>query len=103
MTKFFIKWWVDTAKAPDTPQELVKLMSRFLEMIKADLSAGKYTDWGQFSNGREGYAISELSESEIFAILLTRMPVIEFEVFPILSVDQSMEAGKKAAVAMQGK
>jgi hypothetical protein len=31
------------------------------------------------------------------------MPVIEFEVFPILSVDQSMEAGKKAAVAMQGK
>ena len=101
MTRFFIKWWVNSAKIPDTPQEVVKLMSRLLEMIKADLSAGKYTDWGQFSNGREGYAISELSESEIFAILLTRMPAIEFEVFPILSVDQSMEAGKKAAAAMQ--
>jgi len=67
------------------------------------LSAGRYTDWGQFSNGREGYAISELSEAELFATLLTRIPFVAFEVFPILNVDQSMEAAKKAAAAMQGK
>jgi hypothetical protein len=94
MTKFFIKWWVDTAKIPDTPQETGKFYWPMFEMIKADLSAGKFTDWGQSSNGREGYAISELSESEIFAILLTRMPVIEFEVLPVLSIEQTMEARK---------
>jgi hypothetical protein len=94
MTKFFIKWWVDTAKIPDTPQETGKFYWPMFEMIKADLSAGKFTDWGQFSNGREGYAISELSESEIFAGMLKWTPVVQFEVLPVLSIEQTMEARK---------
>ena len=101
MTKFFIKWWVDSLKTPNTPEETMKLILPMLEMVKAELSAGNWTDWGQFSNGREGYAISELSESEIFACMFKFVPVIQHEVFPVLSVDQSMEAVKQAA--MQGK
>jgi hypothetical protein len=33
--------------------------------------------------------------------MLRWMPAVAFEVFPILSGDQSMEAEKKAAAAMQ--
>jgi hypothetical protein len=103
MTKFFIKWWVNPVKTPNTPEETGKLYLPMLEMVKADLSAGKYTDWGQFSNGREGYAISELSESEIFASMLKWILVISFDVFPVLSAEQSMEAIKQAAAAMKGQ
>ena len=100
MTKFFMKWWVD-AKIPDTPQEAAKRILKMLEAVKDGLNAGRFTEWGQFSNGSEGYAISELSESEIFAIMLKFRPVIAYTLVPVLDVDQSMEAVKKAAAAMQ--
>ena len=101
MTRFFIKWCVDPLKTPSTPEETGKLFLSMLELVKADLSAGRLIDWGQFCNGANGYAISELSEEDIFAIMLKWMPVVAFEVFPVLSVDQTMEAIKKAAAAMQ--
>jgi hypothetical protein len=72
-----------------------------LEPVKADLSAGKLIDWGQFANRREGYAISELSESDLFAMMQKWVPVIAFEVLPVLSVEQTMEAIKQVAAAVQ--
>jgi hypothetical protein len=101
MTKFFIKWWLDTAKFPDTPQDVMKLRVKLHEAVKAELSAGRFTEWGQFGNGREGYAISDASAEDIYAALLKYTPVIAWKVFPVLNVDQSMEAAKKAAAAMQ--
>lgn len=103
MTKFFIKWWVDPLKTPNTPEESGKLYLPMLEMVKADLSAGKLIDWGQFTNGREGYAISESSESDLFATMQKWVPVIEWQVFPVLSAEQSIEAIKQLAAAMQGQ
>ena len=103
MTKFFMKWWVDSSKLPATPQEGAKLRLKMLEMVKAELSAGRLIEWGQFSNGKDGYAITEASEEDVFATMLKWMPVIAYKVFPVLSVDQSMEAVKKAAAAMQGQ
>ncbi len=103
MTKFFMKWWVDPLKTPNTPEETVKLRLKISEMVKAELSAGRITEWGQFSNGTEGYAITEASEEDLYATMLTVMPVIAYTLVPVLDADQSMEAAKKAAAAMQGK
>jgi len=103
VTKFFMKWWVDSAKIPDTPQEGMKLRLKMLEAVKAELSAGRFTEWGQFSNDGEGYAITEASEEDLFATMLKYRPVIAYKVFPVLNADQSIEATKKAATAMQGK
>jgi len=50
-----------------------------------------------------GYAISELSESDLFAIMLKWTQIIAFEVFPVLSAEQSMKAIKQVAAAMQGQ
>jgi hypothetical protein len=102
MTKFFIKWWVNVQKLPNTPQEAGKLHLAMLEMVKADMRDGRMIDWGQFSNGANGYCIGDLSEQDLFGIMLKYMPVIGFDVFPVLSVDQSIEEIKKAAAAMQG-
>jgi len=101
MTKFFIKWWVDSVKSPDTPQETMKLRVKMLEAVKAELSAGRFTEWGQFSNGREGYVITEASAEDLDATMLKYAPVIAYKVSPVLDADQSMEAAKKAAAAMQ--
>ena len=101
MTKFFVKWWADSAKMPDTPQKVMELAVKMREMVKADLSAGMFTDWGQFSNGREGYVISDASAEDLYATMLKYAPVVAYTVSPVLNVDQSMEATKKAASEMQ--
>jgi hypothetical protein len=88
MTKFFIKWWVDSAKIPDAPQKVMELSLKMLEAVKAEMSAGKITEWGSFSNGRDGYIIIDGSEEDLNATMLKYVPVIWFDVFPVLSVDQ---------------
>jgi hypothetical protein len=103
MTKFFMKWWLDSASAPATPQKVMELSLKLLEAVKAELSAGRFTEWGQFSNGNDGYAIIDGSEEDLFATMLKYSPFVAYEVFPVLSVEQTMEAVKKAAAAMQGK
>jgi hypothetical protein len=101
MTKFFIKWWIDTAKFPDTLQEAMALGVKLHEGVKAGLSAGVFTEWGQFGNGKEGYAIGDASAEDIYATMLKYSPVVGYTVSPLLNIDQSMEAAKKAAAAMQ--
>jgi hypothetical protein len=103
MTKFFIKWWVDPLKRSNTPQEVANLTLKMLEMVKAGMSAGTFTEWGQFGNGIEGYAIKEASAEDVYATMLKYAPVIAYKVFPVLDADQSMEAVKKAAAAMQAQ
>jgi hypothetical protein len=103
MTRFFIKWWVDSAKLPDTPQEMMKLRAKLHEGVKAGMSAGMFTEWGHFGNGREGYAIADASAEDIYATMSKYTPVVAYTVSPVLNVDQSIEATKKAAAAMQGQ
>jgi hypothetical protein len=86
---------------PATPEETGKLLISMLETVEAGLHTGKLKDWGQLGNGRDGYAISESNEEELFAAMLQWMPFITFEVFPVVSADQSMEALDKAVAALQ--
>ncbi|HYA33301.1 MAG TPA: hypothetical protein VEG65_04830 [Candidatus Bathyarchaeia archaeon] len=32
MTKFFVKWWADTSRMPDAPQEAVQRVMKRLEI-----------------------------------------------------------------------
>jgi hypothetical protein len=100
MTKLFVKWWVNVEMLPKTPQEAGKLQLPMLEMVKADIS-DRTIDWGQFGSGACGYWITEMSEQEIFGIMLKYLPVIGFELSPVLSIDQTISEVKKAAAAMQ--
>jgi hypothetical protein len=94
MTKFFIKWWVDPLKTPNTPEEFAKLRPKLHEAVKAELSAGTISEWGQFGNGKEGYAISDASAEDIYAAMSKFSPVVAYTVSPLLNIDQSMEAVK---------
>jgi len=103
MTKFFLKWWADFSRLPATPQEGAKFRLKVIEMLKVDLKAGKMTDWGSFSNGKDGYAIVEGSEEDVFATMYKFMPVISYEVFPVLSADQYAEGIKRGVAQMPGQ
>ncbi|MFB0544913.1 MAG: DUF3303 family protein [Asgard group archaeon] len=104
MPRFYVKWEIDRTKIPLDPAERVKLWMSMLEMVKDGLNTGVIKDWGMFSGGTGGYSVGEFkTEAEHFAYLLRWMPYINFEVQPILTVDQTIEAIKKAVAAAQSK
>jgi hypothetical protein len=101
MTKFYIRWQMDTTKIPVNPEERVKLWLSMLEMVKTDLNAGLFKDWGICSDASCGYCFSELSEVDLYTALLKWMPNIQFDVKPVLNVDQTIASIKKAVAAMK--
>ncbi len=96
MTKFLTLWKTDMTKAPDKPEELMALRTKFLNMIKEDFKSG---DWGEYASGHEGYGISEGTEQEIALVLMKYSPYIKFKVYPVLSVEQELEIVKKLSQA----
>ncbi len=78
MSKFFIMWRVDNSKLelPTTPTEIGKLFSSMLKMIEEDLHNGSITDWGQFGNGTDGYALSELDDKVALAAVMFKLQAV---------------------------
>ena len=101
MPKFFMKWQIDTTKTPVNPEERMKLWLSMLEMVKADLEAGVIKDWGICGDASCGYAFSELSAEDLYTALLKWMPYINFDIKPVLNVNQTIESIKKSAAQMK--
>jgi len=100
MPKFYVKWQMDTTKIPVNPEERVKGWLAMLEMTKADIKAGKLKDWGMGAGGGGGYGImEEANEAELYTALMKWIPYVQFEVCPVLTVDQAIESIKKAVAA----
>jgi len=98
MPKFLVYWEMEpTLVLPDREEELKGWLSG-LEAVKADMRAGLVKDFGMFAGGMSGYGVWEVaSEAELFTHLLKWMPGVNMEVKPVLTVDQCIEAIKKAS------
>lgn len=96
MTKFHIEW-KQSSLIPEDPVKLAKLVLSHLELVKADLKSGKLTDFGQYCNGSSGYCLIEGTETDVYTTLMKWLPYVEFDVKPIVNVDQTIEAIKLAA------
>ena len=101
MTKFHIEW-KQSSKIPEDPVKLAKLYLSHMEQVKADLKSGKLTDFGQYSNGSSGYCLIEGTEIDVFTTLMKWLPYVEFDVKPIVNVDQTIEAIKLAVQSKTG-
>jgi hypothetical protein len=100
MPKFFVKWNMDMTKIPASPEEMAKAWLAMAEMVKADIKAGKMKDWGMAAGGGWGYGImEEASEAELYTALLKWIPYIQFEVTPVLTLEQVTESIMKATAA----
>ncbi len=104
MSKFYVRWQTKTQMLPSIPEERRKLLVSMLEMVKQDMKAGKVKDWGNVPGESSGYSImEEASETDLLTGLLRFMPYVTFEVRPVLTVEQTIEAYRRAAAAAQGK
>lgn len=95
MTKFHVEW-KQSSKIPEDPVKLAKLYLSHMELVKADLKSGKLTDFGQYSNGSSGYILMEGTENDVFTTLMKWLPYVEFDVKPIVNVDQTIDAINRA-------
>lgn len=104
MPKFLVLWKMEPTMIPLdlgtartlSAEEMVKGWLRGFEAVKAGMKAGLMKDFGVFAGGGAGYGIWEVaSEAELFTHLLKYIGV-NFEVKPVLTVDQCIEAFKKS-------
>jgi hypothetical protein len=84
---------------PANPEERVKLWLTMLEMVKADLKSGGFTDWGNYCDSSGGYALAETDEKTIHASIIKWVPYVSFDIRPVLSADQVYANIKQAAAA----
>jgi hypothetical protein len=97
MSRFYLKWNLTSSATPSDPEQRVKLWLSMLEMVKADMKAGKLKDWGMCNNGDSGYAIyEEANDADLFTSLLKWMPNVTFDAKPVLTVDEAIAAIKRA-------
>ena len=102
MPKFYVKWQLNPLATPPTPQERVGLWLKMLEMVKADMQAGKTRDWGQYADGSGGYALMDAaSETELFTSLLKWMPYVSIDAKADMTADQTIESIKKVAAQVK--
>jgi len=104
MSKFFVRWHVDNSKLelPTTPADIGKLFSLMLKMVEEDLRHGSLTDWGQFGNGMEGYALSELEDKvTLAAVMFKYRPFVTWDIIEALDVEESTDVIKEAAATAQ--
>jgi hypothetical protein len=104
MAKYFFTWHWNPQITITNPEERAKLLFSLLEMTKQDLQSGKLKDWGTVPGEAAGYAVKEAaSEADVLTDSLKFMPYVIFDVKPVLTVDQTIEAFKKAAAEAQAK
>jgi len=104
MAKYYFRWQWNPQITITNPEERAKLLFSLLEMTKQDLQTGKLKDWGTVPGESSGYAIKEVaSETDLLTDSLKFMPYVNFEVKPVLTVDQTLESIKKAVAEAQAK
>ena len=103
MTKFHIQWHKNLSLIPKDPAEMAKYYLSMLEMVKAELKSRKLTDWGTYCDMMSGYCIAEGTEADIIATLAKWTPYVQFDVKPVASADQAVEAINKAVAESKPK
>lgn len=76
---------------PATAEEIGNLYSNMLKMVKEDMRYGSISEWGQFGNGNDGYAISEVKAIiHLAAVMPKYRPYVTWKIRPVLDIDESM-------------
>jgi len=92
MGRYLVLWEADDAKIPLDPKVRRESWLAACEITRQDLESGLTKDWGYFLGQPKGFSIHEGTEEEIGKALLKYMPYFRFQVFPIRTLDQLVEA-----------
>lgn len=89
MGKYVVIWEADESKIPIDLQQRKAGWQMAMEMVKQDMKAGKTKDWGVFAGQIRGFSILEGTEEEAHAQILQYVPFFRFQLYPVLSFDQT--------------
>ena len=64
------------------------------EGVKKDIDSGATKMWGVSVVGGRGFSITESDPKEIYARVSAYMPYIEFDIQPMLTVDEMIDISK---------
>ena len=79
---------------PTDREEQMKIMMPIMENVKKDIDSGELLMWGVSPGGSRGFVVSKQDEKTIHANLSMVAPYWKFEVTPMLSIDEVIEAAK---------
>jgi Domain of unknown function (DUF3303) len=99
MTKFYMKWKMNPLTVPGDPAERVKYYLTLLEGVRAQLKSGDLKDWGVTCDSTEGYCFADTDEKSLQATVVTWLPYIQFDIKPVIGIDDVIANVKKAAIA----
>ena len=89
-----ILWEADNTLFPVDPEERRKLIMSMAEGVKKDLASKKFIMWGISAGGGQGFAVSQMEPKEIYTAIASYFPYITFEIIPMLSIDEMIDAMK---------
>ena len=85
-------WETDDSLVPKDPEERKKFHLVNLERIKEGINTGRLKMWGISPAGGSGFAITEAEGKELLAMTASWSPYVSFEIAPMLSADEAIEA-----------
>ena len=94
MGRYLLLWEADETKIPLDPTVRRESWLAAIEMVRQDFKSGLTKDWGVFLGQTKGFSIGEGTEEEIQKVALKYIPYFRFQIIPILTVDQQVEAIK---------
>ena len=104
MARYYLQWETKESVIATDPVKGAKLALSLLEMVKQDMQAGRTKDWGFIPGESRGYSIVEApSESDLAIGMMKWTPYLNFDVKPVLTLDQTVESFKKGAAGAKGK
>jgi hypothetical protein len=97
MPKYLVKWKINHHMMPEESEDIGKVMSCLMQMVKDDIESGACLSWYMFPESNRGVSFSDQSEEELTATLMKYYPYIFFRVKPLITFDQAMQAFEKQA------
>ena len=86
--KRLILWKVNPSMLAKDPEERLKAQKMMIAWSKAEVESGMLSDWGATISGMSGYAVTEMSDEELYIALTKYQPVVDFKVTAVLGINE---------------
>ena len=91
MGRYLVLWKMDKSRLPVNPRERAAGFTPLVAMVKHGMEMGQVRDWGAFTGEGRGYEVFEGTELELELQIQQYIPLVDFKVYPLLSLNQIEE------------
>ena len=88
--------WEMTNWRPETNERLLEVQTEFVEDMQKELKNRRFSAFGVSASGETGYAITDLSETDILKNISRYRPHLRFNVETMMTAEQCLTTLKAA-------